>query len=273
MASRPGEKRIQAFQQPRQRLSQFSVETNPSGFCAFFFFYCFCFYFDAHFIALLHWFGMDLRGQRPSEAENQSLFSLSPPSAVPFPLVWYLTILMANLLSWPLPPTSQTFFFSPRLLFRTGAISHCNLSPRPAWRHTSCPSLHLWQGDLAGLIGHLFLPSLPVGEMGEICSSVRPLCHSTGFTSSSSLINNPQFLTCVPTFIWSLLLFLAPALGWGGTKQIHTHFLSPNIGKRSFRDMQRVMGRNCKGKKIVLKKRNATSERQTSDASDTPVQV
>lgn len=67
-------KRIQAFQQPRQRLSQFSVETNPSGFCAFFF-YCFCFFFLM--LILLHFCidsGWIYEGRCPQKLINSHCF-------------------------------------------------------------------------------------------------------------------------------------------------------------------------------------------------------
>lgn len=62
-----------------------------------------------HFIALLHWSTMILRAQMSSEADKDSSYSLFLTSVFPFSYI-SLTIIMANLLSWPLPPTPQISF-------------------------------------------------------------------------------------------------------------------------------------------------------------------
>lgn len=62
-----------------------------------------------HFIALLHWSAMDLRAQMSSEADEDSSYSLFLTSVFLFSYI-SLTIIMANLLSWPLPPTPQISF-------------------------------------------------------------------------------------------------------------------------------------------------------------------
>lgn len=85
----------------------------------------------------------------------------------------------------PPPPTTHisfpSHFKSSRttyLLHKTEAISHLRLplprpppaAPRLLSRYPLCASL---TGRSCGLIGHLFAPPLPVGEIWEICGHAR----------------------------------------------------------------------------------------------------
>lgn len=149
---------------------------------------------------------------------------------------------MANLLSW----YSAAFFFLPGFKSELEPYLTAISPPTRLTPHFLSLSTSLTRRS-CGLIAHLFLPSLPVGEMGDPSTTrqASPVLPPSSIT--------PKFLPASLLSPAALLLFLTrlpplSALGWGGTKQIHTHFLSPNMGKRSFRDVQRVMGRKCEKK-------------------------
>lgn len=106
----------------------------------------------------------------------------------------YLAVVGAKSLLWPPPPTHlpppppptthisfPSHFKSSRttyLLHKTEAISHLRLplprpppaAPRLLSRYPLCASL---TGRSCGLIGHLFAPPMPVGEIWEICGHAR----------------------------------------------------------------------------------------------------
>lgn len=90
---------------------------------------------------------------------------------------WYLTIIATlNSLFWPLFPTSPTTaYFSPSY-FKSCSTTYLFHKPKqylnlifPPSNPRFIPSVSSLTGRSCGLIGHLFIPYLPAGEIWEIC--------------------------------------------------------------------------------------------------------
>lgn len=110
-----------------------------------------------------------LLGLRSNNHSSYSMFTL-PPILSPYILlvsphqVIILTPVSDN--TYP-PPTLNPA--AQHASSQTEAISHLHLLLLDSTLPTLCASL---TGSSCGLIGHLFVPSLPVGEIWEICRYV-----------------------------------------------------------------------------------------------------